>query len=270
MKQIDTTQVVDPSTLQPFTVKSLKFLQDAKAEDDAGIIEALIRTNTGAYSTTTPYVISGCVVSDSNKDVTDGKIFYNGKFYEVTGVNGTTNVAQFILTKTQDATADPLTFTDGTNKNVHDIYKYVATDVASGGDFDATDLVSIYTNTVNQYLTLATQTFNSGAFADATGLTYTTPNDGVSKYYLINFKCKVTPSNAASDAELEISLYDGSTDLDIIKVGKQYSAFTGTVTTAGVLLYYGLVAPNTTLKIRCKNYSNTCTVDDAKFSIIVQ
>ncbi len=110
MKNIDISQIVEPTALQPFTANSLKFLQDYNTEDKAAIIKGLVISNLGSYSLTVPYVISGCVVSDSNKDVTAGEIFYGGKFYETTAVNGTTNVARFILTKTQDSTADPLIF----------------------------------------------------------------------------------------------------------------------------------------------------------------
>lgn len=93
MKKINTNQITSITSKQPFTGRSLEFLQNYNAEDHAAIIKGLIISNLGSYSLTTPYVISGCVVSDTNKDVTDGEIFYDGKFYEVVGVNGTTNVA---------------------------------------------------------------------------------------------------------------------------------------------------------------------------------
>jgi hypothetical protein len=253
MKQIDTTQVVDPSTLQPFTARSLKFLQDAKAEDDAGIIQALITNNTGSYSLTTPYVISGCVVSDSGKDVTDGKIFYGGKFYEVTGVNGTTNVARFILTKTQDATADPLQFTDGTNKNVHDIYKYVATDVASGGDFTSAALVSAYGSVVSQNIDLATQSTSSTSYADMTGLTYTTPNDGKSRTLLFLFK-GFANATASGNEGIGYELYDSTnaTSLDTNEAYLDVSVQTDDFRIPVSLQHVGVIAPNTTIKVRFK------------------
>jgi hypothetical protein len=158
MKNINTSFVVDPLVRQPFTALSLAFLQSSRDENLAAIVKALIISNKGAYSLTAPYVISGCVVSDTFKDVTAGEIFYGGKFYTTTAVNGTTNTARFILTKTQDLTADPLTFTDSTVKNVHDIYTYVPTDVASGGDFTAIDLDSVYTTSTDYEWLNATPT----------------------------------------------------------------------------------------------------------------
>lgn len=186
MKKISVNQIISVTRKQPFTGNSLKFLQDALDEDKAGIIKAFITQSVGSYSLTTPYVISGCVVSDAGKDVTAGEIFYGGKYYETTAVNGTTNVAQFILTKTQDAVADPLEFTNGDILNVHDIYKYVATDVASGGDFDSSDLVSAYgVGKISVQLTNATQTDVGGTFVDITSLSYTTTKAATYKITLI-------------------------------------------------------------------------------------
>jgi len=192
MKKISVNQIISVTRKQPFTGNSLKFLQDALDEDKAGIIKAFITQSIGSYSLTTPYVISGCVVSDAGKDVTAGEIFYGGKYYETTAVNGTTNVAQFILTKTQDAVADPLKFTNGDILNVHDIYKYVATDVASGGDFDSSDLVSIYAGSSNKFTyyaeRLATRNETTGTPPIDTAaeiFTFTTPNDGKTRDLLI-------------------------------------------------------------------------------------
>jgi hypothetical protein len=170
MKKISVNQIISVTRKQPFTGNSLKFLQDALDEDKAGIIKAFITQSIGSYSLTTPYVISGCVVSDAGKDVTAGEIFYGGKYYETTAVNGTTNVARFILTKTQDVVADPLEFTNGDILNVHDIYKYVATDVASGGDFTSANLVNLYGAATVQTSTSAQTTIDasivsSGPFA---------------------------------------------------------------------------------------------------------
>lgn len=192
MKKISVNQIISVTRKQPFTGNSLKFLQDALDEDKAGIIKAFITQSVGSYSLTTPYVISGCVVSDAGKDVTAGEIFYGGKYYQTTAVNGTTNVAQFILTKTQDAVADPLEFTNGDILNVHDIYKYVATDVASGGDFDSSDLVSIYAGSSNKFtyyaerLTTRNETTGTPPIdAAAEIFTFTTPNDGKTRDLLI-------------------------------------------------------------------------------------
>lgn len=208
MKKISTTQIDDANDkLQPFTGHSLEFLQDALDEDKAAIIKAQITQAKGSYSLAVPYVISGCVVSDSGKDVTAGEIFYGGKFYETTAVNGATNIARFILTKTQDATADPITFSDSSTGSVHDIYKYVATDVASGGDFTSSDLVSAYGAGKTSFTYQSPdQNTTSTSFIDLTGSTYTTPNDGVTRTWLIQGKTNVrfTGSTLGDGGKLKI------------------------------------------------------------------
>jgi hypothetical protein len=203
MKKIITSNVVDPSILQPFTAQSLRFLQEAKEDDVAGLIKALVISNLASYSLGTPYVISGCVVSDSGKDVTAGEIFYGGKYYETTAVNGTTNVARFILTPSQDATADPLTFSDSSVFNVHTIYKYVPTDVVSGGDFTSANLVDLYTGSSNKFtfyaerLTARNETTGTPPINTAAEIfTFTTPNDGKTRDVLITLVSKLDATYA--------------------------------------------------------------------------
>jgi hypothetical protein len=208
MKKISVNQIISVTRKQPFTGNSLKFLQDALDEDKAGIIKAFITQSIGSYSLTTPYVISGCVVSDAGKDVTAGEIFYGGKYYETTAVNGTTNVARFILTKTQDSVADPLEFTNGDILNVHDIYKYVATDVASGGDFTSANLVSAYgSGKIAVELTNATQTDSGGTYIDMTSLSYTIPKTAKYKITLLANPQSATASSGSLPVDVQAASY---------------------------------------------------------------
>lgn len=286
MKKISVNQIISVTRKQPFTGNSLKFLQDALDEDKAGIIKAFITQNLGSYSLTIPYVISGCVVSDAGKDVTAGEIFYGGKYYQTTAVNGTTNVAQFILTKTQDAVADPLEFTNGDILNVHDIYKYVATDVASGGDFTSAALVSAYgAEKTSQQITLATQTTNSSSYIDMTGLTYTTPNDGITRKYKLTLKGVSNPDVPSNNSGTNIfgggwfQIYNDSltTELDVSKhyiyfVANSSVGDTGLYDIANSISFYcssiATLAPNTVLKCRFKNDGGSNeTITDVKFFI---
>jgi hypothetical protein len=271
MEVISISQISDPNKQQPFTGLSLEFLQNALRKDDAGIIETLVTKIVGSYSLTVPYVISGCVVTDSNKDVTAGKIFYGGKFYETTSVNGTTNVARFILTKTQDATADPVTFSDASIGSVHDIYKYVPTDVASGGDFTATDLVYLATSNSKDYANkyFATGfTVSSGTYTlftdGVTPLTYTTPNDGITRLYKIEYKgIYVTSSGVAdSSARVRIRNTTASTTLDEGRVGKS-NFDTTAVPTGSVYLNTGVISilPNTTINIEGQQVADNTTFE---------
>lgn len=289
MEQISITQISDPNKQQPFTAYSLEFLQNALRKDDAGIIEALVTRIVGSYSLTVPYVISGCVLSDSNHDVTAGTLFYGGKFYETTSVNGSTNVARFIKTKSQDVTADPITFSDGSTGSVHDIYKYVPTDVASGGDFIATDLVylSETVSSIATQLTNSGQTFTTSSYVDATSLTYTTPNDGITRTYELTFKCQSvlvesTVGGSSISAQGEFRIYNDSDsvsldetshklkfDLQAIKAGIGTAADYGYEFDAtSICTTIISLAPNKTIKCQVKKTSGVnVVISNAKFLI---
>lgn len=277
MKKISIDQIVSVSAKQPFTANSLKFLQDALDEDKAGIIKALITQAIGSYSLTIPYVISGCVVSDSGKDVTAGEVFYGGKYYETTAINGTTNIAQFVLTKTQDAVADPVIFTNSTSKNVHDIYKFVATDTATAGTFDSSDLIFdlLYVGTKiydNLYSGSGFTVNNGVGYDDFTSMTYTTPNDGVTRNYIIEYKGTATPSNGSVDSSCQLRIYN-STDsalLDSASVGKAAMGAVTEIVVIPVFMSTGVVsiAPNKTIKIQGGLSSSAISFTFNRMSIV--
>ena len=257
MKNINITNIVDPTSLQPFTGNSLKFLQDASSEARAGMIKAFITQNLGSYSLTVPYVISGCVVSDSGKDVTDGEIFYGGEYYQLTGVNGTTNVAQFSLVKTQDSTADPLDFSNGQTHNVHDIFKFVGTDTATTGTFDSSDLVSAYgAGKISVDVASVSQATTSTSYADLALSTYTTPNDGVNRTWLINFTSSVAfaPSGSTTiggKAGINTSAGGGSMLRECEVKLEENAGVDILATTIGcAITLVASVPPNTTIKVQ--------------------
>jgi len=278
MKKIDISQIVSPTSKQPFTANSLKFKQDYDVENYSALVKALITQSTGSYSLTIPYVISGCVLSDSNKDVTAGEIFYGGNFYNVTSLNGTTNIVQFILTKTYDVTADPLTFTDGVAKNVHEIYTYVSTDVASGGDFDATDLdySLIDTGTAKIYDNIYSAgafTVNNGVgYDNFTSMTYTTPNDGITRKYIIEYKGYAQTSNGVVDSSCALRIYN-TTDsalLDESSVGKSNFGAATEVVIIPVFMSTGVItiAPNKTIKVQGGLSANNISFSKNRMSIV--
>lgn len=257
MKKIDITQIVSPSSKQPFTANSLDFLQNALDEDKASLVKALIISNLGSYSLTTGYIISGCVLSDSNKDITAGEIFYGGKFYETTAVNGVTNPCCLVLTKTQDAIADPLTFTDGVTKNVHNIYKFVATDATVGSHLGVTDilgtsLVSVYSTKITTDIKTSLYNTNSISYVGLTSMSYTTPNDGVTRKFLIIGNSVFNYSTSTGNGSF-LQLWNGSTELALTS---NYAAIqTVNIDRADLplsLSYVGLIPPNTTLTLRVK------------------
>ena len=259
MKNINITNIVDPTSLQPFTGNSLKFLQDASSEARAGMIKAFITQNLGSYSLTVPYVISGCVYSGTtpNFAVTAGEIFYGGEYYELTAVSGYTNIPQFKLDQTQDVTADPLDFSDGQTHNVHDIFKFIGEDTVTAKVFDATDLVSAYgSGKISVDVASVSQATTSTSYADLALSTYTTPNDGVTRTWLINFTSSVAfaPSGSTTiggKAGINTSAGGGSMLRECEVKLEENAGVDILATTIGcAITLVASVPPNTTIKVQ--------------------
>lgn len=141
MRTINTGYISDPLVQQPFTGPSLDFLQQANLDTITALVSALAPTYFGVG---TWLKLNGCVKTFDGTDynitegwlvhLTDMKIYYMDPF---TGPLTDT----FVLKKltTQDATADPLLFTDNISRNVHNIETVYIQDTTTGSgliDFD--------------------------------------------------------------------------------------------------------------------------------------
>lgn len=277
MKKIITSNVLDPLQLQPFTAQSLRFLQESKEDDVAAIIKSLVISNLGTYSLTTPYVISGCVVTNLGKTVTAGEVFFGGKYYQTTACNFSLYAARYYLTTTQDITADPLTFSNGTPFNVHNIYKYVATEISGGGDFTSFmfnySLTSGGSKIYSNIYSSAGFTVNNGiSYDDFTSLTYTTPNDGVTRNYIIEYKGYAQTSNGVVDSSCALRIYN-TTDsalLDESSVGKSNFGAATEVVIIPVFMSTGVItiAPNKTIKVQGGLSANNISFSKNRMSIV--
>lgn len=276
MKKIITSNVLDPSVLQPFTAQSLRFLQESKEDDVAALIKALVISNLGSYSLTTPYVISGCVYDNTSLyGVTAGEIFYGGKYYQTTALanNTSTNIPRFVLTGTPDVNADPLTFSDSSVFNVHTIYTYVATDSATLGDFNATQLVSVYgSGKITFNVNPADQNTSSTSYVDLATAVYTTPNDGITRNWLLLYNGVLSKATSGGDGA-RVEFYNNTTAAQIINT-KTYLAVNATsvdLMELNISLQKVIsLAPNTTVKVRFFSISGGTgvTLANNDFSII--
>jgi hypothetical protein len=143
MRKLDTSAVTTTVGL-PLKAGSLVHLQLAYQEAISALGQALAGS---AYNPGKVYVLSGCVNSGSgnNYNISAGSIFYNGEVYLVDAASFTisgANVAVGVvpnpptvttgLTYFSDVIADPVQFTDGVNRNVHQIRKCVIQPGLSG------------------------------------------------------------------------------------------------------------------------------------------
>lgn len=138
MKKINTGFVVDPTIQQPFTTKSLDFLQMNSKEMIYAICRNLVTMSGRTYSPTVPYFIAqnnmGIITSD-------GFIFFNDELYVLD--ENTASLPYLIVDTTADATYDPLLFTDNVSRNVHNNRRLTFTSTLAGSLFADADVVDI-------------------------------------------------------------------------------------------------------------------------------
>lgn len=176
MKKIDTSQIVDPTSQQPFTGKSLKFLQDAIIEVVGANSKAIIGKD---YSSSVVYVLSGC--EKVGTVISGGYIFYNGEVYIMNGANTAAyaNVPVIKFQQPYDSSIDPVFFSDGVNKYVHELPQFYIDDGVSGstayGDYSA--VIFVNRNKITQIAGTNTATAGAG-LTTVTNTAYTSPATG--------------------------------------------------------------------------------------------
>ena len=118
---------ISSSNAMPVKSGTLQFLQDAHKETVAGLITNILPNPISG----TVYIISGCVNSGvlPIHNLSAGVIYYNGEIFNFDGATFTLTGLQKAYARietTQYITnADPVQFTDGVNRNVHNIRKFV-------------------------------------------------------------------------------------------------------------------------------------------------
>ena len=123
MRILDVSAITDSKQFFP-KQGTLQFLQDAYKEQLNNLCLALLGSI--AYSPTTAYVLFGCVNSGSGSNyvISAGAIFYNGEVFSVPAVSltasGNVPVAN-IVTAQYTVNADPVTYSDSTTGNIHNI-----------------------------------------------------------------------------------------------------------------------------------------------------
>lgn len=124
MKKLITSGISDSAQMK-LKSGTLQFLQDANAEALSAICMGLIGAN---YSDSQIYILWGCVNTGSGNNyiISAGAVFYGGEIYLVDAATFTlnANVAIFSIVITQYQTnADPMTFSDSSVHNIHNIRK---------------------------------------------------------------------------------------------------------------------------------------------------
>lgn len=137
---------ISSSNAMPIKSGTLQFLQDAHKETVAGLLTNILPNP----DVNTIYIISGCVNMGvlPIHNISAGVLYYNGEIFNFDGANFTLTGLQKAYARietTQYITnADPVQFTDGVNRNIHNIRKLVVENtITSSGLPEFKDFVII-------------------------------------------------------------------------------------------------------------------------------
>lgn len=136
MKILDVSPI-SSTIAMPVKSGTLQFIQDAYKEGISTLVYNLVG---GVPSVNTIYILSGCINTGTapNYIISAGKVYVNGEIYDVDAVTFTLvglEKAYAYIDITQFTTnADPVEFTDGIFRNVHNIRKIkIVNTLISGG-----------------------------------------------------------------------------------------------------------------------------------------
>ncbi|MCD6017276.1 MAG: C1q domain [Bacteroidetes bacterium] len=225
MKKIYTGYVVDPSIQQPFTTKSLDFLQNANKEMINVLCRTFIMQKGLSYNTSVPYYFAPTTMSFP----CDGSIFFNNELYIM--AENYAGLDYCMIDSTADAVADPLTFTDGFNRNVHQNRYLTFTSDVNDALFAVSAITTvsaapvpveqpkpvsaynIYGNSgvqfgaitgFSQSLKCTSEIFDDDNLYNTSTGVYTCPEDG---YYRVTGKCRFTMHETLTDGDILFYVY---------------------------------------------------------------
>lgn len=156
MKKLNVSNIT-VSALQPIKQGTLTHLQEAHQETTAALATHLANANN---TTSTFGIIYGCRlnISGGNYTITQGAIFYNGEIFLVDAVGSTANpsggdsrICKLVTTYVTAANADPVTMTDSSSVNVHEVRKIVienGTSATVGYVGEYADLIRLHSNSM--------------------------------------------------------------------------------------------------------------------------
>jgi len=226
---------------QPYTKVTHEWYNSMIIEATNALAKGIVGNNDTDY-----IALFGCVNSDSpNADISAGAIYQNGIIYLVPAyVNASiTNTIVGVLSTTYSV-SDPVLFSDGNARYVHEIKTIEFTDAASGsGLFDYADV--IFQNMRGSYYPTITYRNSSGTSLGtevATNLQYYYFNYG-SNNLTININMSMLNS-LASTKSIEISLPPA---MPTLKSGTSYVGYNfGQLVAGSGTIYDSIVSINLT------------------------
>jgi hypothetical protein len=133
---LNVTPITDTAQM-PLKKGTLQFLQNAYNINFFHVLQSLSATGT-VFNSTTPYVLYGCRNTGvyPNYNISAGVVLYGLQIYAVDAasftVTGSDVPVMNIVTNQYTTNADPVTLTDGSTVNIHNINSMTITAGASG------------------------------------------------------------------------------------------------------------------------------------------
>lgn len=145
MKIVDVSAVTNTNAM-PIKSGTLQFMQNAHKEALNGVIKTVVDNP----QTDVIYILSGCLNSSTAPihNISAGVLYVNGEVYDFDGASFTLTGLQKayarIETTQYTTNADPVEFTDGVSRNVHNIRKIVIENtITSSGLPEFKDFVKV-------------------------------------------------------------------------------------------------------------------------------
>lgn len=147
MKKINTSSVTS-TVRQPFLGRSVTHLVESIKEGDDSIVKGTIQDTTLA---TILWGLTNSTPGGATYTLTAGAIYFGGEVYQVDAqtvtVTGVNRLVGTITTTYQSG--DPVTLSDSSTANVHEIRKIVFSDAAAGsGSFDFGTIAGVYSSAI--------------------------------------------------------------------------------------------------------------------------
>jgi hypothetical protein len=208
------------------------------------VIKGLI----GSYTTNDLIVLWGCTVSATipgSSTITTGAIFYNGIIYKVPAATVVTISGETLVFKI-NATVQPGTI-------------YLTNGTAGSGiaNYNQSSVKLLSSKLTTETINGTQDTFSSTSYVDMAGMTYTTPNDGVTRRYLITFTADAFSEVGPTEtSRMDAKIYNATDSVDFGTAWHYLNAGSiADVVDFGSTMSFSIVktiAPNKTIKVAGK------------------
>jgi hypothetical protein len=149
-------------------------------------------------------------------------VYYNGEIYQVDSASFTTTGSQigiWTITDVDSGTDESTIKTASSSFTDHVLVnsKFVfAAGLSNSGTFDegSSNIVRFDSISTNIITDVTQDTFSTSSYVDMTGITFTTPNDGVTRRWLITFSSDAFSEVAATETtRMDCKLYNSTDDI---------------------------------------------------------